>query len=314
METVLAWLATALALVTGTPVDDARYYGYIEGDYVHVAADSSGTVVAVEVRDGDEVAARQLLVRLDEAREKMAVEAARARLQADRASLSDLETGSRSEELAVIEKQWRAARDTLHLARETLDRTEKLSERGFVPASTLDADRTAVATAEAEVERLDAELAVARLPAREARIEAARQQVKIAEAELARAELDLERRRILAPAAGRIERALVEAGEFAAAGTPIVSLLPPDQVKVRFFVPEPARAGLQIGDRLIVGCTSCTGPLAARVTWLASEAEHTPPVIFSREERSKLVFAAEARLEGGAALLPGQPVDVRPAP
>jgi HlyD family secretion protein len=314
METVLAWIAAALALVTGTIVDDARYYGYIEGDYVHIAADRSGTVAAVEVRDGDDVAARKVLVRLDDAREKMAIEAALAALRAARASLNDLETGSRSEELAVIEKQWRSARDTLHLARETLDRTEKLSEKGFVPASTLDADRTAVATAEAAVERLDAELAVARLPARAARIEAARQQVKAAEAELARAELDLERRSILAPAAGRIERVVVDTGEFAAAGTPMVSLLPPGNVKVRFFVPEPKRAGLKIGDRLIVGCTSCTAPLPARVTWLASAAEHTPPVIFSREERSKLVFAAEARLEDGAALLPGQPVDVRPAP
>ena len=117
-----------------------------------------------------------------------------------------------------------------------------------------------------------------------------------------------------APAAGSVQDVYYEAGEVASAGAPVISLLPPDRRKVIFFVPEPARPGLAIGEELAISCDSCPAGLTARLSFLAREAEFTPPVIYSRDTRDKLVFRAEALLSGAAAGLPlGQPVEVAPA-
>jgi HlyD family secretion protein len=128
------------------------------------------------------------------------------------------------------------------------------------------------------------------------------------------AETRLAKHAVAAPVGGRIEDVYYEAGEVASEGAPVLSLLPAGARKVVFFVPEPERARLQTGATVAVGCDGCPPGISARVTFLASEAEFTPPVIFSRDTRDKLVFRAEAALAEGAEALPlGQPVDVTPA-
>jgi HlyD family secretion protein len=119
---------------------------------------------------------------------------------------------------------------------------------------------------------------------------------------------------VTAPVAGRIEDTYYEAGEVASVGAAVLSLLPAEKRKVVFFVPEAARPALAIGGSVAVTCDGCTENLVGEVTFLGREAEYTPPVIFSRENRGKLMFRAEARLDGAAAQLPlGQPVDVTPS-
>jgi HlyD family secretion protein len=310
VDSVLAWFAAALALFAGPSDDGTRYYGYVEGDYVTIAADASGLVEEIAVRDGVRIAAGDPVAQLDDSRAQTALEAARAQLSAAEATLENLQTGKRPEEITVIEKQWHAALDRLKLARETYERSQSLNKRGVVSQSKLDADRTQFETAQAEVDQLDAQLEVARLPARGPEIEAARQTIEMRKADVATAQIDIDHRRITAPAAGRIEEVFARVGEFAEPGQPLASLLPDGAVKARFFVPEPARAQLKIGDRLAVSCSACPSPIPATVSWIATDAEYTPPVIFSREERAKLVFAADARFEGEAPLTPGQPIDV----
>jgi HlyD family secretion protein len=95
-----------------------------------------------------------------------------------------------------------------------------------------------------------------------------------------------------------------------AAGAPVVSMLPPENVKVRFFVPQPQLGAIQVGDMVEVRCDACAPGLTAEISFIAPEAEYTPPVIFSREMRAKLVFLVEARPRQPDALRPGQPVDV----
>jgi HlyD family secretion protein len=116
---------------------------------------------------------------------------------------------------------------------------------------------------------------------------------------------------VTSPVAGEVERVYFDEGEIAAVGTPVVSILPPAKRKVLFFVPEPERAGFAVGDVLAVACDGCVEGLVAVVTRLASEPQFTPPIIYSREERQRLVFRAEAEVAGNAELLPGQPVTVR---
>jgi HlyD family secretion protein len=95
------------------------------------------------------------------------------------------------------------------------------------------------------------------------------------------------------------------------AGQPVVSLLPPENLKARFFVPEPRLGAVKIGQPVELRCDGCGAPIAVRVDYVAPRAEYTPPVIYSRENRGKLVFLVEARpAQPHAALRPGLPVEV----
>jgi HlyD family secretion protein len=136
--------------------------------------------------------------------------------------------------------------------------------------------------------------------------------VEAAEAVLAQAEWRLAQKTLMAPQAGRVHDTFFVPGEWVPAGRPVVSLLPPANIKLRFYVPEPAVGGLQIGQAVTATCDGCDRPVPATVSYVSTEAEYTPPIIYSRESRAKLVFRAEARPspEDAARLKPGQPVEI----
>lgn len=133
-----------------------------------------------------------------------------------------------------------------------------------------------------------------------------------AEAERARSELD--ERLVLAPVTGLVDKVFFDEGEVTGTGAPAVAILPPGALKVLFFIPEPERAEFAIGQKLALGCDACPEGLRAEITRLASDPQYTPPIIYSRDERARLVFRAEGRLLGEAPLLPGQPVTLRRLP
>jgi HlyD family secretion protein len=127
----------------------------------------------------------------------------------------------------------------------------------------------------------------------------------------------LARRRMASPVTGSVQQVYYRPGEMVAAGRAVVALLPPGNVKVRFFVPEAVLPRISIGDRVKIGCDGCARDLTAGVSFIARQAEYTPPVIYSLEERAKLVFLIEALPDKPDNLRVGQPVDVRllaPAP
>jgi len=117
----------------------------------------------------------------------------------------------------------------------------------------------------------------------------------------------------VAPEDALVENTFFNVGEWVPAGTPVVSLLPPGNLKARFYIPEPLLSSFQIGRPVEISCDGCPAPIPARVSFVSSQAEYTPPVLYSKESRSKLVFLVEARLDPAASgtLRPGQPVDVR---
>ena len=131
-----------------------------------------------------------------------------------------------------------------------------------------------------------------------------------AEAARAEAAWRLDQRTVKSDVSGRVEQVYRRQGEFVAAGAQIVSILPPDAAKVRFFVPQAAVAGLAPGDIALVRADGRDAAIRAEISFIAGEAEFTPPVIYSAGARDKLVFLVEARLPADAALAPGLPVDV----
>jgi HlyD family secretion protein len=134
--------------------------------------------------------------------------------------------------------------------------------------------------------------------------------LRTAEARLNSSQTRLARRRVASPVAGTVQQVYFRPGEMVPSTKPVVSLLPPENLKVRFFVPEALLPKIALGDRVQVSCDGCPPDLAARIGFIARTAEFTPPVIYSMEERSKLVFLVEARPEKPEALRVGQPVSV----
>ena len=136
-------------------------------------------------------------------------------------------------------------------------------------------------------------------------------QIEQQEASLASAEYALSQRRVVAQTDGQTEDIYYREGEYVAASIPVLSVLPPRNVYVRFFVPETQLGKVHIGERVRISCDGCQ-PLDATISFIAQQEEFTPPVIFSEDSRTKLVFKLEARVPGGMKINPGQPVQVRP--
>jgi len=178
----------------------------------------------------------------------------------------------------------------------------------------IDTLRATDRSAQAHVDALQAALAQQRAPTgRAMQILAQRAAVAAAQSALAQAQWRLDQRHVAAAAGGRIADVLARPGETVAAGAPVISLLPPGNIFVRFFVAEAEIAAFHRGELVALACDGCRAGLAATVSYISPQAEYTPPVIYSEESRSKLVFLVEARppAEQAPLLNPGQPVEVR---
>lgn len=305
---VMSWLIALFPqLDTSAPTP---YAGYVEADFLYVSATATRKIVNMSAREGTEVAAGAFLFELDDTHEQAALREAIAQRDAAKAELENLSTGSREQEIAVIRAELEQARAEQDLARTNLERSVSLLARGIVSPAKVDADRAALEQANGRVAELEARLALAELPARKELIQAARAKLKAAEAAVDQARAALAELKVFAPEAGLVEKTYYDPGEVLPAGSPAVSLLPQGPRKVLFFVPEPERSQLSIGDALSLSCDGCPAGLTVTITRLASQPQYTPPIIYSRDERTRFVYQAEARLAAEAGLLPGQPVTV----
>jgi HlyD family secretion protein len=288
------------------------YNGYLEADYVYLAPLSAGRIVELDVAEGSAVTAGQVLARLDDQAQRAALQGAEAAVAQAKANLDNLATGSREAEVAVIRASLKKAQADRDLAAATLERTLNLAGQGQVSAARVDQDRAAAAASAAQVEQLAAQLSVAQLPARDAQRGAAEAALAVAEAQAESARIALADRVLEAPISGVLDRSFYQVGEVAASGAPVLALFDPAKVKAIFFVPEAARAGIVPGVKLSVACDGCAGALAM-VSRVASEPQYTPPILYSRDERGRLVFRVEAVVEGATDLQPGQPVTLEAA-
>ena len=302
-----------LARDDGPPI----FQGYAEGEYVKVAPTQPGILVELAVRRGDTVAADQFLFAQDAAPDEAARAEAAGKLAQAEALLANLEKGGRPSEIEAAEAEVREARAAHDKAEADLSRGESLFREHVIARQRLDELYMADRQSAARLNSAEARLATIRAAARVDEIEAQRAAVAAARATLAQASWRLEQRRVAAPVGGLVADTIFRPGEHVAAGEPVVSLLPPENLLVRFFVPETALASLHRGQRVDIACDSCPDGLGATVSFIAPQPEFTPPVIYSEASRKKLVYLVEARPDdpaGARALKPGQPVDVRLAP
>ena len=285
--------------------------GYIEGEPLFVAPLEGARIASLAVRRGDDIKAGDTLAVLESDDARYALDAATARHAEAKARLVNLTTGKRAEEIAVIEANRAAARADLSQADLDLARIRDLVKRKVQSQSALDQARTARNVASARLQEMEANLQVAGIAARVQEIEAARRVVDGAAAAEQEAAWRLAQRTLKAPADGRVEEIIRYAGETAGPAAPVLTLLPPGNRTLRIFVPQALASGVRIGQMLPLQCDGCASGLEARVSFIASGPEFTPPVIYSVESRQKLVVLVQADLLGEAATLsPGQIVDV----
>ncbi len=305
--------ALLVLLLTGCGKSEpAQLQGYVEGEFVYIASPLPGTVT-LQVSRGSTVKRGDPLFALESVAERSSRDEAGRRLAQARAALEDARKGLRPTELDSLTAQLRQARAAFALAETELGRQERLFRSGSVSAQDLDRARSARDQQQQLSARLEADLRTARLGARSDQVTAARANVRALEAVLARAEWELSQKSRLAPEDALVYDTLYRSGEWVAAGRPVVSLLPAGYVKVRFFVPEKLVATLHPGDPLTVSVDGVKEPFHGTVSFISPRAEYTPPVIYSRESRAKLVFLVEATFppSESSRLHPGQPVDVR---
>jgi HlyD family secretion protein len=309
-----ALLALLLVAACGEPAGDA-WQGYIEGEYVLLASPYAGQLEKLYVRRGDSIEAGKPVFALEQEAERAARLEAEERLKSAQARLENLQVPRRPPEIAALREQGNQARAALALSRSQLAREEELFKQGFSSKARLDDARASFARDSARVKEAEAQLRNSLMPlGREGERGQAQAEVKAAQAQLAQAAWRLEQKSVAAPVSALVQDTFFLPGEWVPAGRPVASLLPPGNVKARFYVPEAALGGMNIGRSIEIRCDACAGPIAAKVSYVSTQAEYTPPVLYSKDSRTKLRFLVEARLDDPqrAKLKPGQPIDVTP--
>ncbi len=306
-------LATASALSACSKGDPNTFAGYAEGEYLRVASPYAGSLSALSVKRGDQIAGGAPLFALEQESERASREEAAARVRQAESQLENARKGKRPEEVAAVRAQLQQAEAALQLSVAELKRTQDLVASKFLSPSKLDEAKSAQERDRSRVAELNAQLKVVQLTTgRSDEIAALQSEVKAAREQLAQAEWRLAQKSQKAPRTALVADTLYTQGEWVQAGMPVVSLLPAENIKLKFFVPEPVLGKLKLGQEVQINCDGCT-PLAAKVTFVAPQAEYTAPLIYSKENRATLVFAIEARpkAEDAVKLHPGQPVEVK---
>jgi HlyD family secretion protein len=311
-RSVFPLIILLLALAACSRSGPASYQGYVEGEFVYLSSSQSGHLEHLAVSRGVQVASGAPLFSLEAIDEKAEQHQARQQLSAAEAQLADLQTGKRAPEIAVIRAQLQQAHASAQKSSRQRDRDEAQYRSGGISREQFEATLAQASSDAAHVSELNSQLDVARLPGRDQQLKAQHDQVQAAQAVLAQADWKVEQKSVSAPAAGLVYDTMYREGEWVAAGNPVVRMLPPQNIKVRFFVPEGLLGSLPMGRRVRLHCDGCAAEVPATITYVSSEAEYTPPVIYSNDTRGKLIFMIEAHPAANDAmkLHPGQPLAV----
>jgi HlyD family secretion protein len=324
MRRILVLVALAAACAVGWwvflrpgPPGPEQWQGYADADFVKVGPTQQGLVTAVLVQRGDRVVKGAPLFEQDDANDRYAVDQATRLVQQARDQLANLQNPAKPTEIAQAEANLRDATAARDKVLADLERNQTLLKTGAATAQIVDDEQADLRSAIAKIAADEAALEQAKAPlGRPGEITAQTSAVAAAEAALAMARWRLAQRSVVSPVTGGVADVLALPGETLAAGAPVVSLLPPENIFIRFFVPEPSLAHVHLGDTVALSCDNCPADLTGTVSYIAPQAEYTPPFIYSETTQTKFVYLAEARPKMAEATLfnPGQPVTVRPRP
>ena len=292
------------------------FQGYVEGEIVYIGPVEGERLATLAVEAGQEVASGQPLFTMATTVLDTQRNEAVARMEQAQAQVENLKAAQqRPEQIAVLEATVARAQAALTLSQNEYERQSTLFPKGATTKALLDQASAARARDMATLEEASRQVIAAKLGGRTQEIGAAEAAVLAARAQLRQIETRIARQSVAAPATGVVQDLFFRPGEMVGAGQPVLALLPPANRKVRFYVAEPRLADFALGRRVTVTCDACPAGLVARISFMSQQTEFTPPVIFSEQERAKLVFRLEAKLPDAGPRLPlGLPVTVKLAP
>lgn len=286
--------------------------GYVEGEFVYIAAPIEGKLESLFVDKGAQAKSGDKLFTLESEYEREGLHYASNELLRAMSTVADLQKGDRPTEIAQIQARLKSAEAELELAHKEYQRRTALYKKRLIAKEELDKQSTNYKSAVQTVQQIHSELETAGQGSRSDQIKAAQAEVDAAKAQVHQAQWSVEQKTQHAPTHGLVFDVLYRRGEYVATGAPVISFLPPENRKIRFFIPETMLSAMKLGMPVEVSYDG-GAPLKARITYISAQSEYTPPVIYSSQSRMKLVFMIEAvpSAEDALKLHPGQPVDVR---
>jgi HlyD family secretion protein len=294
-----------------------EWQGYAEADFVKIGPTQQGLLTSLYVARGSKVAAGALLFDQDDTNDRASHDQTERQLRQAEEQLANLKAAGKPTEIEQAEANLADATAARDKTEADLRRSEALVKSFAATQQIVDQQRADLRSANAKIQGLQAMVAQLRAPlGRENEIKAQQQLVESLRAAVAMAQWRIDQRHVVSPSAGVVADVLARPGETIPAGGAVVSLLPPENIFVRFFVPEARLSEVHGGDNVALKCDRCPADYAATVSFISPQAEYTPPVIYSEASRAKLVYMVEARppREQAALINPGQPVAVRPLP
>jgi HlyD family secretion protein len=297
---VIAWLALSGSSRQRTLT------GYIEGEDLYLAAPMAGTIASISAVEGQRVSAGQHLFTIDPATLAAQGQQAQANVAAAQTQIASAQAQVEQAEADVA-----AAAADATKARQDLSRllSVKRDDSAAVANKDIDAARAALRQANARVTA-----AQKTAQARRAQVAASRAQTVQAQGGAREVAIRVNQLSPPAPSSALIEDVYFQPGEWVNANQPVVTLIPDNKIRVRFYVPEKEVARYRPGQTVRFSCDACAAGLSARIAYVSPRPEFTPPVIFSRDSRDRLVFMVEAYPTQPTRLMPGLPVDVEPLP
>ena len=285
--------------------------GTIEAIQVDVSAKIAGRIAERPVNEGDRVSAGQLLVRLDEAEQAAEVRRQEAAVRTAQATLNDLVSGARREEIEDARAALQSATATREWTERDYRRAEGLFRQTLIAAQEVDRARQAYEVAAAQEKSARQKLLLLEAGSRPDQIEAARGQLAQARNALDLAKTRLKEMTIFSPLDGVVLRKNLEVGELANPGVPILTLMKPSDIWVRAYVPEEEIGRIKVGNKALIAVDAYPARrFPGRITEIASEAEFTPRNVQTKKERVNLVFRIKIAVENPEGILkPGMPAD-----
>lgn len=303
-----------LFLLNGCDSGSATISGYIEAEYVHYSSSTAGILQTTAVTKGQQVEAGTVLFALDNAKEQQEYQQAQSQLASERALLKDMQSGLRDAELDVLHSRLKQAEAALFLAQSKARRDKSQYQRNAIAEFEYEKTLSDVQQKKSAVEEIKKQLAADALPARQDRYEAQAAMVAMAQASVEKNRWIVSNMQRSALTRGRVADIYYRPGEWVPAGNPVISLMPPENIKVRFFISSSQLVNIKYGQRVEIVNASLP-PVAARIIYISPKAEYTPPIIYSNERREQMTFLVEARPEdplfAAEYLHPGLPVEVK---
>ncbi|MDD5051448.1 MAG: HlyD family efflux transporter periplasmic adaptor subunit [Sulfuricurvum sp.] len=288
------------------------YQGYVEGEYVNIASSQSGRLTKLFVKRGDTINASTPLFVLDSENETAQLRQNESELASAKAVLNDMTKGSRPEELEVIQSKLSQAKADAENFKTQLTRNKELYKGNALSQESLDNTTALAHRSSALVSELENTLKVAKLGGRKDLIKSQHEKIDQIQSLITQSLWRLGEKGRKSPTNALVFDTLYREGEFVPTGGIVVRLLPPQNRKIRFFVPEKIAEGLQIHQKVHFYKMNDPKSIEGEITYLSPEAEYTPPLIYSNESKNRLVFMVEAypKLSEAIQFHPGQPIQV----